>query len=263
MEDKVKGKVEGAKVEEVEDIEVRITIIYDNRINSEVSDELKKRLKSDWGFSALIEIKDNKILFDAGAKYSVLKNNMDVLGIKPEEIDFIFISHYHKDHYGGLFKFLEENQNTTSITVFLPKGFGEREKNRIIKLGASVVETTKLSRLFKNIATTGPMGTNIKEQSMIIMTTKGAVVITGCAHPGIIDIVRSVRVLTKDIQLVMGGFHLLNTEVSEIKNIIKELTKSSNKICPCHCSGDETIRICKEEFKEQNIEGGVGKVIEL
>jgi 7,8-dihydropterin-6-yl-methyl-4-(beta-D-ribofuranosyl)aminobenzene 5'-phosphate synthase len=96
---------------------MKITIIYDNTAFS-------KNLTPDWGFSCLVEAYDRKILFDTGAKGSILFDNMKKLDIDPSEIDMVFISHDHWDHTGGLPDFLK-NQRTPTIKVLFQKSFGQ------------------------------------------------------------------------------------------------------------------------------------------
>ena len=84
---------------------MKITIIYDNESRID-------ELKSDWGFSCLIQYNGVNRLFDTGANGALLLNNMKFLGIDPASIDEIFISHSHFDHSGGLSAFLNENGNT-------------------------------------------------------------------------------------------------------------------------------------------------------
>ena len=75
--------------------------------------------------------------------------------------------------------------------------------------GADTVGVEEPVQICKNVHTTGEMGVQIKEQALILDTSKGLVVITGCAHPGIVDIVKKAKeVVKKDIDLVFGGFHL-------------------------------------------------------
>ena len=62
--------------------------------------------------------------------------------------------------------------------------------------------------LCKNVYLTGEMGFSIKEQSLILNTPEGLIVITGCAHPGIVEIVKKAKaMLNRDIYLAIGGFH--------------------------------------------------------
>ncbi|MGE5363414.1 MAG: MBL fold metallo-hydrolase [Bacteroidota bacterium] len=74
---------------------IKIAVIYDNNLVDE-------RLQKDWGFSALIECGDKKILFDTGEDGRILLNNMEILGILPQIIGIVFISHADHDHVNGL-----------------------------------------------------------------------------------------------------------------------------------------------------------------
>ena len=100
---------------------------------------------------------------------------------------------------------------------------------------------------------------------MIVDTKEGLVVITGCAHPGIVNIAKKARqMLDKEIFLLMGGFHLLNENPAAIRQVIHSLQNSAvNYVCPTHCSGDLAKEMFKESFKEKYIEGGVGKKVSL
>ena len=96
-------------------------------------------------------------------------------------------------------------------------------------------------------------------------TTKGLVVITGCAHPGIAEIVlKAKQQFKEDIYLVLGGFHLGNASTHEANEIIKEFNRIGVKyVAPCHCTGEQTISIFRNAFGENFIPVGVGKVIEI
>jgi len=86
---------------------MKVTIIYDN---TSVSPDLQ----ADWGFSALVEVKGRKILFDTGADGDILLFNMEKLKINTKEIEDVFISHFHWDHTGGLYSFLQLNNKVKS-----------------------------------------------------------------------------------------------------------------------------------------------------
>jgi 7,8-dihydropterin-6-yl-methyl-4-(beta-D-ribofuranosyl)aminobenzene 5'-phosphate synthase len=116
------------------------------------------------------------------------------------------------------------------------------------------------------VYTTGELGNGIKEQSLIVTSSQGLVVITGCAHPGVVNIVRKARdmLAEKPVYLVIGGFHLSRAATPEIESIVEGFRQLGvRKVAPCHCSGDETRKLFREEYGEDYIDSGVGKIIIL
>ena len=97
------------------------------------------------------------------------------------------------------------------------------------------------------------------------MTEKGLVVVTGCAHPGIENIVARVgESFDKDITLVFGGFHLLKHTSTEILRIIQKFREIGiEKVGSCHCSGDEAQKLFAQDYGKNYITIGVGKVITI
>ena len=234
---------------------VSITIVYDN--NSFI-----KGFQSDWGFSCFIKGTEKTILFDTGTDGNILLSNMEKLGIGPKEIEIVFLSHIHGDHTGGLWKFLKRNSN---VTVYVPNSFPEDFKKKIKSYGAEYIDVSGNIEVCKNVYSTGELGTSIKEQSLVIETEKDLIVITGCAHPGIVEIVRSaIESSGEKVYLVFGGFHLISHSKAEIKEIIKEFREIGIiKAGPCHCSGEPAREMFKEEYGEDFEEIGVGRVIEI
>lgn len=233
---------------------ISIITVYDNyQVNPE--------LETGWGFSALIKIKNQNILFDTGADSPTLLSNMEKMGIGPEEIDTIFLSHIHEDHTGGLEGILKINSKPT---VYVPKSFPDSFKNKIKSSQADLVEVLNSTKIYENVYSTGQLGIWIKEQSLIVVTDKGLVIITGCAHPGIVDIIKKAKEIfpKKEVYLVLGGFHLTGASDSKLKSIIKEFRELGvQKVAPCHCSGDRTRELFKEEYQDDFIKNGVGKII--
>jgi len=234
---------------------MNITILFDNYL-------YKEGLETGWGFSCLVTGLEKVILFDTGADGSILLSNMEKLKIEPKTIDTIFLSHQHFDHTGGLFNLLDKNFN---YVIYLPRSFTESLKQKIEKCGAKSIDVSSSIEICKNAWTTGELGTWIKEQSLVLKTPKGLVVITGCAHPGIVNIIKKVTELfKKKIYLAMGGFHLAGWSDSEIKSIIRDFkVLGVRKVAPSHCSGDRTIELFEQEYGKNFIRIGVGSTIEV
>lgn len=229
---------------------LRISVIYNNVA---FSDEMEL----DWGFSCVVRSSDRTILFDTGGNGRILLKNMAKLGIDPQEIEAVFLSHRHGDHIGGVTDFLSQNPK---VAVYVLKSFSSILHEKVKNPYTQIIPVGGPNRLYENIYSTGEMGTWLKEQSLVLDTSKGAVVITGCAHPGIINIVRKAKQLVnKDVCLVMGGFHLLNKNASEIDRIIQDLKKMGvQKVSPSHCTGEEAILRFKKAWGENFIPGGCG-----
>ncbi len=234
---------------------VIIRIVYDNN-------PYDSHLKPEWGFSCFIQGTEKTILFDTGGNGATLLSNMEKLKIRPEQVDLIFLSHNHSDHTGGLIEFLKNNNE---VKVFLPQSFPSRFKKDIENSGARYIEVKEPIENCKDVFSTGELGFSIKEQSLLIKTGKGLVVITGCAHPGIVEIVRRAKkLLSEDIYLILGGFHLLNSSEKEIKETVLEFEKLGvKKVAPCHCSGELCQNIFEEVCKLNFIKLGVGGKVKI
>jgi 7,8-dihydropterin-6-yl-methyl-4-(beta-D-ribofuranosyl)aminobenzene 5'-phosphate synthase len=238
----------------IEGKNIIITIVYDNNT-------FAKNVKSDWGFSCLITGYEKTILFDTGGDGSLLMNNLHQLNIDPHEIDAVFLSHHHRDHTGGLDEFLKVN---SEVTVYLPGSFPPHFKENVILAGAKLEELNQPREIIRNVYSSGEMGTDIIEQSLILSGPAGLVVVTGCAHPGIINIIRSVKdQLNDEILLVLGGFHLIGQNHRQITSVVSgfKLLGVQN-VAPCHCSGNESLQQFAAEYKKNFINCGVGKVIQ-
>jgi 7,8-dihydropterin-6-yl-methyl-4-(beta-D-ribofuranosyl)aminobenzene 5'-phosphate synthase len=211
---------------------MKTTIIYDNTA-------FREDLKADWGFSALIEVKRKKILFDTGGSGSILLSNMGKLGIVPEEIDEVFISHFHFDHTGGLSAFLDQNN---MVKVWVPRSF------RGVKKAKEVIEIKNSMKLYEGIYSTGEL--EGIEQSLCIETQKGIVIIAGCSHPRMEHIISAASKFGP-VCGIIGGLH--GNRPDSLKNL--------DFICATHCTQyKQEIRYL---YPERNIEGGAGRVIEI
>ncbi|MFN2148388.1 MAG: MBL fold metallo-hydrolase, partial [Anaerolineales bacterium] len=226
-----------------------LTILYDNN-------PFDSRLRTAWGFSALLEYESSILLFDTGGDAGTLLFNMDVLGKDPSRIESVVLSHIHDDHTGGVDGLLSQG---LGATVYVPPSFGTAFKNRIAAR-VPVVEVTAGLPLAKNVFSTGEMGTSIHEQALVVKTARGLVVITGCAHPGVVSIVARARELfDQPVYLVLGGFHLGNARQAELEEILSSFREMGvQKVAPCHCTGERAIAAFREAYGEDFIPAGVG-----
>jgi len=233
----------------------RITVIYDNYVAEE-------GLKADWGFSCLIEGLDKTILFDTGTQEELFWHNMNHLNVDPDAVDIVFISHNHYDHTGGLLSFLEKN---AGVDVYLPASTPEDYVKKVTDLGAKVYRENDPCELINGVYLTGEMGTGIKEQSMVFDTKKGLIVLTGCAHPGIVDIVAKAReIRKKDVYAVMGGFHLMNNTKPQIEAKIESFREMGVvQVGATHCTGEQQIEWFKEAFGKDYFGLGSGKMLHV
>jgi len=230
---------------------IKITVVYDNN-------PYDPRLRSDWGFSCLVSLPERALLFDTGGDGGILLENMKKLGINPKGISMVFLSHIHGDHVGGLPAFLRQNNK---VTVYVPGSFPARFKEEIRYSGARLEEVRQAKEVSPGVFTTGELDGGIQEQSLVLRSARGLVVITGCAHPGIVNMVRKAKEIGKDrIHLVLGGFHLGGANPSAIEKIIEIFLKLGvEKAAPCHCSGDRARKLFEKHFGSSYIPSGVGK----
>jgi len=212
---------------------MKITILYDNTV-------FQNDLKSDWGFSCLIEAHNKTILFDTGSDGSLLLENMKKLKIQPSSIDDVFISHAHFDHIGGLSAFLNENNQ---VNVYVPVSL------RGVRNAKKVIHVDKPLELYENFFSTGELE-NI-EQSMSVKTDKGFVLVVGCSHPKMKNILDTASQFGK-IHAIIGGLHGFDEY---------DLFKNLDVICPTHCT--QHIEEIKTLYPKKYSEGGTGRIINL
>jgi 7,8-dihydropterin-6-yl-methyl-4-(beta-D-ribofuranosyl)aminobenzene 5'-phosphate synthase len=228
-----------------------VTIVYDNIAFDD-------RLKTAWGFSALVEYQGHNLLFDTGGDGPTLIENMLELGIDPGKIDSVVLSHPHGDHTGGLNAVLEYGSRPT---VYLLPSFPVSFKSRVSNV-TEVIEAAPGQMIAEDIFTTGQMKGDIPEQGMVIHTDQGLVIVTGCAHPGIVKIVEQAQDLFDEpVHLVLGGFHLASKNQAEIDAIISDFRRLDVKqVAPCHCTGGLAIASFALEYKEDFLQAGVGTI---
>lgn len=235
---------------------ISITVVYDN-----VSYD--STLTAEWGFGCVIHTEKDTLLFDTGGNGKVLLDNMRKLIIDPRSIHSVVISHNHYDHQGGLKHFLSAN---SEVNVFIPNSSPAEVEHDIQAKDAKAVRVDSFTQINETMFSAGELKGNIPEQSLVVRSARGLVVITGCAHPGIVRIIEHIKLLFpyEPIYLAMGGFHLKSETTQNIEKIVKTIQDYGlQKIAPSHCTGEAAILIFKNRFGEDFIESGVGKRIVL
>jgi len=235
--------------------EITIKIVYNNVV-------FNRELIPSWGMACVIEGLEKVILFDTGGDGRILLSNMKAMGINPGSIDIVVLSHIHGDHTGGLRSFLDVNSD---VTVYIPSSFPGNFKQSITERKSYLIEVSKPLKICNGVYSTGELGTWIKEQSLVVKTEEGLILVTGCAHPGIVEIAKNTLRLYDDIlYLITGGFHLGGVSEKKIETIISELKDCGvKKVGPSHCTGDFAIQKFKQAWGINFIEAGCGAVIKI
>ena len=235
------------------DGEIKVTILYDNT-------SFAPGTEADWGYSCLVEGAGKTILFDTGTKPEIFFGNVEALGVDLSEVDLVVISHEHGDHTGSLARVLEEHRG---LTVYHPVSFSNEFVSSVARAGATSVPVTEPVEILDGVYLTGEMGGGIKEQSLILRTGDGPVVITGCSHPGIVEILeKSQQIIDEPVFMVFGGFHMLQHSDEETAEVIQRFNELGITRCGAtHCTGDGQIADFRETYDENFVEMGTGRVL--
>ena len=231
--------------------DLKLTILDDNTTTD-------PQLASEWGFAAVVQYAGHTLLFDTGTDGALLLNNMRQLKVDPQSIEAVILSHQHTDHTGGLQALLDTGVRPT---VYVPTAFAESFK-RPLRKQTQLVEVSEATEIMPGIHTPRPVG-SIIEQGLVVETRDGLVVITGCAHPGVAEMVRQAQaVVDGKIVLLIGGFHLYQQMESALPPVVAEIRQLGVEgILPAHCTGDAAMALFQKEYGATYIEGGVGRTV--
>jgi 7,8-dihydropterin-6-yl-methyl-4-(beta-D-ribofuranosyl)aminobenzene 5'-phosphate synthase len=232
---------------------VLVKVIYDNYVSVE-------GMKADWGYSVYIEGLEKEILFDTGTKPEIFEENFKKLGINAGKIDYLVLSHEHFDHVGGIPAFIRMRKN---IPVIIPHSFSEKFKRQMSESGLEPLLVNKPAMICNNLWTSGEFEYEIPEQALVLNTKQGLVVMTGCSHPGILEMLKKVKSdFNKNIYMVFGGFHLMQKSDKDMNEIISEMKALGVVKCGAtHCTGDKQIKMIRAAFGEDYFELGVGNTV--
>ncbi|MBN2565801.1 MAG: MBL fold metallo-hydrolase [Candidatus Eisenbacteria bacterium] len=235
-----------------------LTVLYDNRTT-------RADLKPDWGFSCFIEGLEDVILFDTGGDGATLLMNAAAIGADLKRVDTVVISHAHDDHAGGLADLLDASG--TGKRVVLLESFPERLAEAARAGGANVVYAASPFELCAGARTSGELGEGdgIREQCLVLEDRRGVAVITGCAHPGIVGIVETLKETTgQPVTSVLGGFHLFRESAEAADDVASRLRDLGvERVAPCHCTGEVAIERFAYAYEEGFVRCEAGAVMKL
>jgi 7,8-dihydropterin-6-yl-methyl-4-(beta-D-ribofuranosyl)aminobenzene 5'-phosphate synthase len=270
-----------------------------------LSTMLANRGIGEWGYSVLVEVDGKKILFDTGNRPQTVLQNAEELGIDLSDVEDVFLSHNHGDHTGGLLtlrKELKKHNPNALKTVHVARGiFSERvnSQNRMLSIKEQLEADNVTVRvyenqheIFPNVWITGPVdrihdernwggngkiktddGTiedNIPEdQSLVIDTKEGFVLISGCGHAGMINTLEHINsnIHPEKTLAAIGGFHLVNASDDHLKWTADKLREFGvTKIIGAHCTGINSLYTLRELLsltREDAVVGSVGDSFDL
>jgi len=278
-------------------MELKITTLIENN-----SDD-KRQLLYEHGLSLYIETDGKNILFDTGESGDFIKN-AKYLNKNLSKLDYCIISHGHYDHSGGFEKLVSEVDEFPPLIVgeefFKPKykkvdtpgykfngnsfdeGFIVKKQISLRKVKQDMIYLTdniivfhhffryteyekRNNRFFIKENTEYSPDNFDDEISMGIKTEKGLVVIVGCSHAGIVNILKTISErIDIPIYAVIGGTHLIEADEVRMKKTIDAFKKMKIQlVAVSHCTGEEGIRLISQEMKEQFLFNNTGKIIEI
>ena len=284
---------------------MKVTTLVENTVLEE-----KSNLHVEHGLSFFIEHNGQKILLDLGYSDLFLKNakklNCNIL-----DVDICIITHGHYDHggfAGGMRSFFEQNKkaklymktealgNYWSIKPEKKQYIGldletiKKNKDRIVllnnltEISKGLFIVTKIEKRYKT-----PLGnkTLLKKENeefvpddflheliVVFKDREGLIIITGCAHSGVLNMVDTVKKVfpNEKIKGIIGGFHLanfatglMNEDEKSVKTIGKKLYRISslNKIYTGHCTGEVAFNVLKLELSQKLYFIKTGSVFEI
>lgn len=286
-------------VQETSNFKTNLNIVKNLQITT-LSTMLANKGIGEWGYSALVEVDDKKILFDTGRKPETVLKNAEELGIDLSQVETVFLSHSHGDHTGGLLtlrkKLKQKNPNAIS-KIHVGEGIFEQRvnfRNRMLEIkqelekdGVMFIIHKKEFELLPGVWVTGPIDRihpeknyggkwkittknndsvidNIPEdQSLVINTEKGYVIISGCGHAGIINTIEHVtsKIENKNVYAIIGGFHLVNATEKQLTWTANHLRKHNiSKIIGAHCTGINSLYTLKQLLNLERKNAVVGSV---
>ena len=272
-------------------LKTKLTVVVDNISN--------KGILGEWGLSIYVEYSDKKILLDAGAS-NLFLDNMKSLGIDVSDIDFASLSHAHYDHANGFPAFLDNNtkaklflRGSTAVDCYkkvfifhkyigIPKNLMKDYSDRIQIVSddykvmdgvyliphktENLVEIGRREKMFRKTSYGWRPDDFSHEQSMVLETEKGLLIMNSCSYGGAANIINEVKKTFPDKKVygIIGGFHLFNKTDEEVRSFAEKVKETGVEyICTGHCTKDRAYVILREELGDMVEQMKVGYQIEI
>ncbi len=277
-------------------MKTRVTVLSENSVIKPMG------LIGEHGFAALVERGDQKVLFDTGQGYALI-HNARILGVDLEAIDTVVLSHGHYDHTGGLAELLKAGGRKRIFAhpgIFVSRYWEGPDGSRdpigipftrayLEGLGADFVLSKTPQVVVEGIVTTGevPMETgfekgdttlflcdehgggrdpHLDDLSLVVEGESGLLVLLGCAHAGLVNILRFVQrqYPDKPIKAVVGGTHLGFSDEEQMQGTVDAMTGMGvEKVGASHCTGLAGSARLREALGDSFFFAGVGSVLEV
>ena len=276
---------------------IKITTLIENNPDD------KDKLLFEHGLSLFIEADGKNILFDTGKSGNFIKN-AKALNKNLDELDYCIISHGHYDHSGGVERIISEVDKFPPLIVgeefFRPKykttdkpgyvfngnSFDEKfiaeQQISLSKVKEDMMYLTDNIIIFHHFSRNTDfekrnnrfyINENAEyipdnfddEISLGIITDKGLVVIVGCSHVGIVNILKTISERVEiPIYAVVGGTHLIEADESRIQKTIDAFKEMKLQLIGVsHCTGEVGIRLIRKELNQQFLYNNTGNTIEI
>ncbi|MCE4614093.1 MAG: MBL fold metallo-hydrolase [Desulfurococcales archaeon] len=224
-----------------------LTIINDN--------EPGQGLMNEWGLSIHAKLPIGmEVIFDFDTEPSVLKFNMEKLGIDPGNIRIGVLSHRHMDHSGGL-SYIAMVNNRIELYVTADS------LSQVRDYGFELIKVNRDGlRISESLYLTPPLPAyGLLEQALLIYPQeKHPVLLVGCSHPGVDKLAEAAtRIIGEKLYLVIGGFHMPS------RGTLDNLTRLTRFVSPIHCSGEQAKNYVRKVYSEKYIPARTGSTLEI
>jgi 7,8-dihydropterin-6-yl-methyl-4-(beta-D-ribofuranosyl)aminobenzene 5'-phosphate synthase len=262
----------------------------------------------EWGFSALVEADGHRILVDTGAHPETVLQNARDLNIDLSDVQEVVLTHNHNDHVTGLLtlrrEMMKKNPAALSVVhvakgIFYSRPSAEGESNPMIAIrkayeatGGRFVENSGGEDIFPGAWLTGPVPRKFPErnwstsgkvqtpnglvedtvpedQSLVLDTTQGLVVLTGCGHAGIVNILTytATKFPGRPVDAVIGGLHLFAASDEQLDWTGDEFKQFNvANLLGAHCTGIEAVYLLRQRAgltRRTAVVGAVGSTFSL